>query len=252
MAEKAGEVNCEGDREGKKVGRDAVGFLRVTVVLCGRSRSVQVGLRTQASAALRALRPCGASFPWAKFTFVIKGTDIETSAAEAAALSTAAALQLFVDVCARSFTVRDDRISADAIPAFDRLLSGGAPLFTPDARPLALLFKQLWHSGLELAFQPLPDISVLSVDALNALLSEGGLAVDSEEALLAALIGLGPEYFPLLCHVRWDFMNPGALGSALSESGVSVPPESVWEGILDLLRRSRAPAVFASRIVADS
>jgi hypothetical protein len=75
---------------------------------------------------LQAARAVRAATHKPDFAFVISGIAVETSAAEAAAVLPAVALQLSVDACARTFAIGDSRIGGNALPPFARLLSGGA------------------------------------------------------------------------------------------------------------------------------
>jgi hypothetical protein len=193
---------------------------------------------------------------------VINGDTIETGVTEAAAVSPAVALQLSVDPCARTFTVRDGRISGGALTQFARLLSGGSAAMGAVSEPqLSLVLGRLSNSSLEQKFfQPFDGrpsasdgISLLSVDALDALLSDGGVAIDSEGALLSTLLRLGSDFFPLFRHVRWNFLNPEELVSALSEHAGIAPSESLWRELRYGLRRFFAPPRpgFDSVIVSE-
>jgi hypothetical protein len=194
------------------------------------------------------------------FTVAINGTQIGRSATEAAALSPAVALQLSVDACAHKMNVHDGRIGSLAISSFWRLLNAGGVSLSPSkSRSLGLLFGRLSNPDLECRFTglaPTDSLSLLSVDALDALLSDGGMALpislDSEDALLEAILGLGEDYFPLLKHVRWQFLSSDCLAAAFAEHSAIAPPESVWHGLRERLKRVflPPPAGFESAIVS--
>jgi hypothetical protein len=193
---------------------------------------------------------------------VINGDAIETGITEAAAVSPAVVLQLSVDACARTFAVRDSRISGAVLPPFARLLFRGsaAPKIASDPE-LSLLFGRLCNPDLERQSLLRPNggpsvsdaISLLSVEALDALLSDGSFGIGSEGALLSTLLRLGPDFFPLLRHVRWDFLTPEELASAFSDSAGIVPDESFWGELRYGFRRFFAPPLssFDSVIVSE-
>jgi hypothetical protein len=105
--------------------------------------------------ALRATRLLCAVETRVGFRFVINGTPIETGVAEAAAFSPAVVLELSVDACARTFTVRNSRISGSAAREFERVLSGRSiPRAGANTGPLSLLFGRLSNSDLEQMFFP--------------------------------------------------------------------------------------------------
>jgi hypothetical protein len=115
-----------------------------------------------------------------------------------------------------------------------------------------LLFRRLWNSSIECAFLPSPSesISLLSVDALDCVLSDGCFSFDSADALCEMIVGLGSDYFLLLPHVRWDFLSPALLCAV----GTVQPTEPAWLWISCLLpsvlsRPSSIP--LDSLIVAD-
>jgi hypothetical protein len=143
---------------------------------------------------------------------------------------------------APAFTVRDGRIGGTAPSQFASFIGGGPA----DPPPLGLLFGRLSNADLEVS----DAISLLSVDALDALLSAGDVTFDSEEALLVGLLRLGPDFLPLLRHVRWEFVSPPALASALVEQEIG---RAVWHEISGALRRFLFPTPdgFQSAIVAD-
>jgi hypothetical protein len=121
-----------------------------------------------------------------------------------------------------------------AISAFGRLLAGNfaAGDSAADLPSLSSLFASLRNTDLERGFFgsasfELESLSLLSVDALDALLSEGSFAIDSEDSLLTSLLRLGPDYSPLLRHVKWPLVRP-ELVLDFAEREADVPPEAFW------------------------
>jgi hypothetical protein len=108
-------------------------------------------------------------------------------------------------------TVQDEGIDHPAILAFWRLLAMGNAAVSPrNSRSLGVLFRRIGNPDREpnfFRFRPTDSISLLSVDALDSLLSEGGLAIESEEMFLESILSLGEEYFPPIRHVRWHLMD---------------------------------------------
>jgi hypothetical protein len=194
--------------------------------------------------ALNAVRPLRAAPSEADFTFLVNGIAFVMGTAEAGALSPAVAAQLLVDACARTFSIWDPRID---VSSFDCLLSEcirNAAIVSCDGRSLGLLFGDLWNSELEAAFLGVAfgsdSLSLLSVDALDSLLSEAVFAVEIEDLLFRTILGLGEEYFPLLLYVRWDLLNCDALTILEADAGLT-PPESVWREITDSLPQLLTP-----------
>jgi hypothetical protein len=213
--------------------------------------------------ALSAISPLHAATLANKFTFVMNGLPIEADVADAAALSPAIALQLSVDSCARRFVV--DEVHSDAISHFKGVLSGAKSGVSGSAfvgRSLSLLFGRLRNPLLELAVlfagggNSVPflsdSLSLLSLEALDSVLSEWNFSVKTPDSLFETITNLGAISFPLLRHVRWNELSPGLL-SILSAAAWGAPEESVWSelSLLTQLFRITPPAPFASLIVAD-
>jgi hypothetical protein len=60
-------------------------------------------------------------------------------------------------------------------------------------------------------------VSLLSVDAVEIILSDAIFCIESEEALFELILGLGPDYFPLRGHLRWHRLT-GSLPPALAKA----------------------------------
>jgi hypothetical protein len=213
--------------------------------------------------ALSAISPLHAATLANKFTFVMNGIAVEADVADAAALSPAVALQLSVDSCARRLVV--DEVDSDAISHLKGVLSGAGSGVSGSAvvgRSLSFLFGRLRNAVLELAvlfasgctFVPFvsDSLSLLSLEALDLVLSEWNFSVTTADSLFETITNLGAVSFPLLRHVRWYELS-GDLLSILSGAGWGAPEESVWSelSLLPQLFRLPPPAAFPSLIVAD-
>jgi hypothetical protein len=145
-------------------------------------------------------------------------------------------------------------------------------------KSLILLSRQLWNVGLERLFmglwgdsavnatvtlssafsassrvylQSTSDVSVLSVDALDGLLSSESFFVDSEDALLRILFTLGhPD---VLRHIRWEFVSTPAIASHCEDPALLHPTESLWLAAADRLSHPPPPPARAidSLIVSE-
>jgi hypothetical protein len=130
---------------------------------------------------------------------------------------------------------------------------------------LGVIFGALGNSALEASFlapsfgsgskSESESLSVLSVDALASLLSdgsEGGFVIESDDSLFRGLFDLGREYLPLLGLVCWSQLKIEGLSDLEFEPDFN-PPESVWLGIVGSLRRllSPRPIGFDSAIISD-
>jgi hypothetical protein len=87
------------------------------------------------------------------------------------------------------------------------------------------------HSRVYL--QSVSDVSLLSVDELDNLLSSESFMVDSEDAFLQILFPLG--HLPLLRHIRWEPVSSAAITSICEDLMLNSPAESLWLAIADRL-----------------
>jgi hypothetical protein len=133
-----------------------------------------------------------------RYKFAADGAMFECNVAQAIALSSAVAEQLSVDVCARTFTLKD----VAAVDSVQCLLAGGAVSIV---RSQADLGRQLGSLGLELKLAEADridftsfDLPMLSAEALDVILVGESFSIASEDALLEQLWSLGDEYRPLL------------------------------------------------------
>jgi hypothetical protein len=93
---------------------------------------------------------------------------------------------------------------------------------------------------------------VLSVEAIDCLLSDATFCIDREDLLLEWILGLSADYLPLLSRVQWSGLTAN-LVSAFERAALVEPQESVWAEVSRLLRQSvfAGCAGFSSLIVAD-
>jgi hypothetical protein len=92
------------------------------------------------------------------------------------------------------------------------------------------------------------DVSLLSVEALDSLLSSESVSVESEDALLRILLKLGSGYRDLLRHIEISFLSQDGL--SLLDEHFWIPPESVWHCVVERIRHP-PPGPFNSRILSD-
>jgi hypothetical protein len=178
-----------------------------------------------------------------------KGITLECDVSEAVSISTAVREQLSVDACACKFFLSD-------VELFDSLrciISGSA---VSDERSLFTLRRQLCIPMMESQSVCSEtdqfdlnsiDLSSLSVDALDQILTEGSFYIESEDDLFMRILGLGSEYGPLLRHIEIEFLSVSALAECFS-----FPPEWIWSWIsrllvpaLDSVIISDFPEIFA-------
>jgi hypothetical protein len=172
-----------------------------------------------------------------------KGATLECDVSDAVAVSAAVWEQLSVDACACTFSLSD----VGVLKSLRCVISGSA---VSDERSLSTLGRQLCNQMLELQ-GVCPgtdrfdlnsiDLSSLSVDALDQILTEGSFDIKSEDDLLSRLSRLGSEYAPLLRHIEIGFLSVAALAEC-----TAFPPEWIWNGISRFL----VPAVD-SVIISD-
>jgi hypothetical protein len=161
-----------------------------------------------------------------------KGVTLECDVSEAVAVSAAVREQLSVDACACTFSVSD----VGVLDALRCIISGSA---VSDERSLSTLGRQLCNPMLELQSVCSKtdrfdlnsiDLSSLSVDALDQILTEGSFYIKSEDDLFLRICGLGSEYRPLLRHIEIGFLSVAALAECFA-----FPSECIWIGISRLL-----------------
>jgi hypothetical protein len=207
--------------------------------------------------------------PRDEFTFIVNHKPFPTSVVEAVLLSPAVCEQLQIDPCARRFVICDPKIDSTDFASLQSLSSGFETVFQKSHRKsLILLSRQLGNVGLERLFfglwnnstvnstvtlsnvfaahsrvllQSNSDISLLSVDALDSLLSSESFRVDSQDVLLRLLVPLGhPD---LLRHIQWEYVSTPAIASLRGYL-----TESLW---LAVVHRLIQPTGFDFMIVTE-
>jgi hypothetical protein len=215
-----------------------------------------------AANALTAIIPLHTAQLMDAFTFVINGMSGHTTTSDASLISPAVALQLSTDARAREFIPEDRTIDAAAILIFRSLLADavwGVPSFDCARVSLSLLFRLLWNPTVErLCFFPGPlsrlpfpsdSISLLSVEAVDFVLSNRTFCLDKQYSLFELFVCLGSDDVPILPPVQWNHLSQDRPPS-FPQIG---PDESVWPGLSHFLalHLSRPPVGLASLIVAD-
>jgi hypothetical protein len=159
-----------------------------------------------------------------EFTFTINHKAFPTSIDEAVLLSPAVGEQLQVDACARRFDICASGIDSTGFSSLQSLLSGKEVIVQKShQKSLIRLSQQLLNVGFERLFsglwsdcstvdaavtlssafaahscvylQSVSDVSLLSVDALDSLLSSESFMVDSEDAFCKRCFRLGIRPF---------------------------------------------------------
>jgi hypothetical protein len=199
------------------------------------------------------------------FEFVVNGRVIESEVSETAALFPRIREQLSVDGCARKFFIHDSRIESTDLRSLELVLSGemkseegcqGCLIGFLGNEIFDRLFLNFSKSTEEknlfelkkksrINFESM-DVSVLSIESLDSLLLNESISVESEDALLRHILKLGEGYRDLLRHIQVEFLSEDGL-SLLSES-VDIPPESVWEIVVDRITHPTFPDL---RIMSD-
>jgi hypothetical protein len=87
--------------------------------------------------------------------------------------------------------------------------------------------------------QSTSDLSLLSVDALDGLLSSESFMVYSEDALLPILLTLWHP--PLLRHIRWEFVSATVITYLCEDPALFHSTESLWLAVSDRLSHPPLP-----------
>jgi hypothetical protein len=91
------------------------------------------------------------------------------------------------------------------------------------------------------------DISNLSLEALDTLLLNEFLTVESEDSLLINILKLDGRYPDLLWHIRIEFLSED--GASLLSEYFEILTESVWESAVEAITNLPPPSSFDSRII---
>jgi hypothetical protein len=199
--------------------------------------------------------------------FVVNETVIDIEIAEVAALFPSVREQLSVDGCTRTFFVNVSGIEAPDIRSLELLLLG--EWISIGSSP-GLLLGFLGNADLErlllgclkaenrinlsalmkerrLDFESV-DVSIVSVEALDSLLLNDSISIESEDALLRVILKLGSGYRDLLRHIRLECLSED--GFSFLEGDLGIPLESVEECAAKQI--SHPPRrLFDSQIIAD-
>jgi hypothetical protein len=176
--------------------------------------------------------------------FHVNGIVIEIEISEAAALFPSVREQLSVDGCGRKFYVNLRGIEALGIRSLELVLSGESISIVGSEALLSSFFGNADLEGLffgccqsetrmnlsELKKERLldfesVDISVFSIEALDSLLLNEIVTVESEDSLLFHILKLGSVYRDLVRHIQLEFLSEDGLSVLCEELGI--PPELV-------------------------
>jgi hypothetical protein len=199
------------------------------------------------------------------FQFIVNGESIEIEIWKSTALFPAVREQFLVDSCARKFFVNDREIEAADIRSLELQLSG-EKISNPRSEALLSnilgnvdlewiflnhLKSDIWTNPSELVMErrldlDSADVSIFSMEVLNSLFCRELVSVESEDALLRFILGLGPSFWDLLMHIQIEFLSED--GSSLLNEHFGIPSESVWCRFVD--RIAHSPCPFDSKIIS--
>jgi hypothetical protein len=218
-----------------------------------------------------------------EFAFIINNTIFLTSLVEAVTFSPAIQEQLLVDACTRNFVINDKEIECNTFSSLHQLFSGANVIVRKSQRKsfillsqwlcnvdLELLFFGLWgastcdvsvtlskifslHSPFD--FKSEMNISLLSADAVDALLENETFTVENEDAFIRSIFMFGQP--SLLRHIRLSFLNTSTITHLLENLSFWDSSESLWFYIVDFLTHSPGPpssslpSVFPSTIISE-
>jgi hypothetical protein len=223
---------------------------------------------------------------------VINGTKIESDLFEAALLSPAVHEKLLIDISTKQFAICDHDIDPTDFLSLQRLVCGENVVFCKTARTsLVLLSRRLGNIDLEKFFfglwllnsssssstdaismnimdlmmtrsttvsastfylHSMEDISLLTVDTLDDILSSDSLRLKSEDVLLKLLLELGSTHSQLLRHVRFEFLSNESISDLATTFSYVDLTESIWEGILVRLKGIYDSSIRSKRFVSQS
>jgi hypothetical protein len=225
------------------------------------------------------------------FTFIINGTEVESDLLEAVRLSPAVHEQLLADKSTRNFVICDSEIDPRHFSCLQQLISGESiSIHRSFRKSLLLLCRQLYNMELEEFFFGLwfddcssslsetitmnlvdvltrtarsvsasnfylhsnEDISLLTIDALEDLLSSDSLRIESEDALLRQLLELGSGYLSLVRHIRFEFLSSKGIEFFVAHFRYFDLTESIWEGICVRLKGICDSSIQSKRFVYSS
>jgi hypothetical protein len=241
------------------------GFSEFSSKLSKLSQSFQFSEASQGRQIGSQLSQVGRAFLRESFEFIVNGSEFEREVCESAALFGIVREQLSVDSCARKFHVNLSGIDPAVIDSLEVLLSGET---ISNVSSQFLLSNFVLNDHLERFFLNFSrsdvgknlselmierviefrDISNFSVDALDNLLLNESISVESEDSLLRDILKLGPDYRDLVRHIHIVNLTEDGL-SLLSES-FDVPSESVFRCTVERITRPPPPPLD-SQIISD-
>jgi hypothetical protein len=102
-------------------------------------------------------------------------------------------------------------------------------LCSTDFEQFFILFFSPFPSSLVDFDSLLPsELSQFSVDALDDLLSNTSIRIESEDALLRLILSLDPSYSPLLRHIHFPFLTPDGIRQFCDHFDYRDFFESLW------------------------
>jgi hypothetical protein len=106
-------------------------------------------------------------------------------------------------------------------------------LWSDSAVDATVTLSSVFATDSRVYLQSVSSLSLLSVDALNDLLSSESFLFDSEDALLQILFT--HRHPSLLRHIRWEFVSTAAIASPYEDPALFHPTESLWLAVADRL-----------------
>jgi hypothetical protein len=101
-------------------------------------------------------------------------------------------------------------------------------------------------SASQFDLHSIADLSLLSIDALDDLLSSDSLQVKSEDVLLTSLLELGSAYSRILRHVRFELLSWEGVSAFANHFAYFSLTESIWDSIAARLKASLDSLIVAS------
>jgi hypothetical protein len=224
------------------------------------------------------------------FIFVINGTEIETDLMEAMLLSPAASEHLLIDSSTQQFVICNDKINPSQFYSLQKLIRGETISVEKSQRTsflllcrhlgnqeLVHLFFGLWTLDSESSVPDQLEVNVvdvlsrnwrsicaskigatlvddfllLSIDALDKILSSKSLQIESEDMLLTLITQLGGEYRSLFRHVKLEFLSWEGIvnfGHAFEYYDLT---ETIWQNVMARLEFSKPLPRIDSTIISS-
>jgi hypothetical protein len=220
-----------------------------------------------ASAASRLLTATSMADP---FIISVNNDQVTSDRADCIALSPAVREQLSVDACAQRFIVESSELSCSDFSNLYSLLSGTTNSFSAKCWDnLFLLAGQLGNPSLESLFFPFaPEefdngfaqlfstitytctnlLLLCSVEALDSILTDTALPIEDEDSLFLGILSLGPNYLPLLRHVQWQLLSPGAINEFEGSIAEEILEPVLHRVLSDSVRSSRLNSMIVSEL----